>query len=314
VVAIRRARMHQHMLNGQDEPAADDVRRYSSEAAAATGGGKHRPPGLALGDHKRSAEESGGQVPSHRSSGHSSSRKWHETGIESKRTVHVIATPMEGLAGIQREIENPAHPSARSRSSWKDVIKDGVKQRVSKGPVSQSSRSGSQSSRSGTHSGSFMSEDSEEEREREAALKKDNKKMCFFIPWPDYKDLPDLPRTNWLNMNRHHKVRIRCTRLALNPIFENLLVCVSVLHVLITVPDFEGGASGGPGVLGCTADDPTTAETNERCVRSTRTARCVRARIYARALARLYVLNVLTWGFNVCKFFLCLQGVQSAAT
>ncbi len=270
------------MLNDPDKPAADDVRGYSSEAAAAAGG-KRRPPGLALGERKRSAEESGGQVTSHRSSGRSSSRKWHETGIESKRTVHVIATPMEGLAGIQREIANPAHPSARSSGSWKDVAKDGVKQRVGKGP-------GSQSSRSGTLSGSFASEDSDEEREREAAMKKHTKKVCFIIPWPDYKELPDLPRTNWLNMNRHHKVRVRCAKLALNPLFENFMVCVSVLHLLITVPDFEGGASGGPGVLGCTPDNPTTAETNERCVRSARTARCVRARICARALARLYVL------------------------
>ncbi len=40
----------------------------------------------------------------------SSARKWHETGIDSKRNVHIIANPIEGLLGIQREILNPAHP------------------------------------------------------------------------------------------------------------------------------------------------------------------------------------------------------------
>jgi hypothetical protein len=223
--------------------AGEDGQGYSAAAAAAAAEGKRRPPELALGGQAHSAEEAGESVPSH--SARSSSRKWHETGIDSKRTLHVLANPMDGLMGIQTEIPNPAHPSARSDGSWRDSIKDGVKQRVGKGMGSRSS----QSSASGTRTGSSASDDDEQ------GTRKDVRTVCFFIPWPEYDDLPDLPRTNWLKMSRHHAVRRQCANIALHPRIENFWVCVSVLHFLLAIPEFERN------VFGCIVD----AKTSERC-------------------------------------------------
>ena len=188
----------------------------------------------------------------------SSSRKWHETGIDSKRNVHVIANPTEGFLGVQREVENPAHPSARSGSTRHTRVasvrsEHGTKQQVNRlssaegwkrdndeGSTAHSSARGLGSPSKLRSSGSSSSSDSDGGGSQE---KNTQKKICGIVV-KDYDDLPDLPKLNFLNWSRSNPVRRKMASLALNPMLDNFWMLCAVIHCLIILPEFEDNVFG----------------------------------------------------------------------
>ena len=134
-----------------------------------------------------------------------------QTGLDSKRTVHVIANPIDGILGIQTEIANPANPSARSTGSV-----NAVRQLVGgHGLAVAQSRTSSHSSHSGGSG--------------ELARGK-GYKLCGVIPWVDYEDLPDLPKLNMLDMGRSHPVRLKLGDIALNGYLDLFWSVVGLVH------------------------------------------------------------------------------------
>ena len=148
-----------------------------------------------------------------------------QTGLDSKRTVHVIANPIDGILGIQTEIANPANPSARSTGSV-----NAVRQLVGgHGLAVAQSRTSSHSSHSGGSG--------------ELARGK-GYKLCGVIPWVDYEDLPDLPKLNMLNMGRSHPVRLKLGDIALNGYLDLFWSVVGLVHVVLSLPEFVDAAFG----------------------------------------------------------------------
>ena len=173
----------------------------------------------------------------------SSSRKWHETGIDSKRTVHIIANPIEGLMGVQREVGNPAHLSARSGSAMSSRVasarsQDGIKQQVGRiSRAGHSDRAHDEKDPS-DHPSSRSSGSSSDSSSGEQGSEKKEKKFMGMV-WKDYDDLPDLPKVNFLNWSRSNPFRRKCASLALNPVLDNFWMLCAVAHCLIVLPEFE---------------------------------------------------------------------------